>query len=175
MRPTRTPLLKRVSGLIGLAAATAALLWPAVENGYLLVNVDTARHLAMWSKSPFFPQGYNLWLYPWYAWNLPWAVAGAQAALVAGMTWLALRLLEADKPVAAASGVVAFLAAATYAPIQVSTALPDAFTPIGLLSLALAPLPERSASRWALAGVAFLSATVHYSHAPIFLATLPSR
>lgn len=162
---------RRIGGVVALCIAGMALLWPAFENGYLLVNIDTARHLALWIISPIFPQGYNLWLYPWYAWNLPWAVAAAQAALLAALAALTLRWLGAGRCWAAA-GLVGFLAAATYAPILASTALPDYFTPIGLLAIALAPLPGSRSSRIALAALLFAAAAVHYSHAPIFLATL---
>ncbi|MBI1354167.1 MAG: hypothetical protein GC160_07460 [Acidobacteria bacterium] len=155
-----------------LLAGAVALLWPAIDNGYLFVNIDSGRHLGPGRNfSVAYPPYYNLWLFPLYEWNLAWLVGLAQAGLAVSLIALALRFVARTPSAGALALTVAALAVGTALPFAASTALPDALSAVGLLAIVLAPQSPRG-WRAPLAFVAMGSTLVHYSHLPIYAAAL---
>jgi hypothetical protein len=135
------------------------LLWPAFWNGYPIVFADTGTYLSQavhryagWDRPVF----YSLVIYPLHATLTLWPVVIAQALLAA---WVLRRACIAFAPRLSARAFVAgcaALAALTWLPWLVSEVMPDLFTPLLVLLLALLPRAsgrERAAMVLAAAGM----------------------
>lgn len=167
------------AGALGIAILSAVvLIWPALLNGYPLVFADTGtyilqvveRHLG-WDRPAF----YSFFLVALH-WTLTtWPVVIIQGLLVLAVIWLVMRAIGGTTNMRASSQLVLLLAVTTALPWFAAQLMPDVFT--GLLPLLLALLvlvPDRLApwQRWAAAlGTAAIVA-VHLSHLPICLAVL---
>src|SRR4051794_26917014 len=162
--------------LIGLAATL--LLWPAFWNGYPLVFADTGTYLSQaiqryagWDRPIF----YSLFLLPLHLTLTTWPAIAAQALLVAYVLDLLRRLLLPTAPAWWLLPLAAAMAVATALPWFAAQLMPDVFT--GLLVIVLALLirvPQRLPSRergWLVVLATFLIA-VHQSHVPLALVML---
>lgn len=154
------------------------LLWPALYNGYPLVFADTGTYLdqalrgyAGWDRPP----AYSAAILPLHLSLTTWPVIVVQALLTAHLLWLARSVLVPGAGPAGLVGVFALLGLGTIAPWIVAQLLPDLFTPLLVLSLALLALvPERlgwSGRLWCVA-IATVAIAVHYSHLPLALGLL---
>ena len=144
---------------------TPFLLWPALYNGYPLVFADTGTYLSQavehylgWDRPVF----YSLFLLPLHLTLTTWPAIAAQAVLTAHMLHLLQRaLLPATSPywllpLLAGAGI------ATALPWFAAQLMPDVFTPLLVLALALLTLtPERLTRRerdWLVLFAAFMIA-----------------
>lgn len=127
------------AGRLAIAfTAVAALLAPAIWNGFPLVFADTGGYLARpyersleIGRSAF----YGAWLVATQGFRF-WPVAVAQAGLTVWVTLLTLRVLGVLRP-ATAVGVLALLAIASALPWYVGQLMPDIFVPLAILALTL--------------------------------------
>lgn len=130
-------------------AAAAMLLWPALWNGYPIVFADTGtylsqaiHHYAGWDRPVF----YSVIMLPLHATITLWPVVVAQALLTAWVLWLVCRTLSVS-PLSFLAGM-AGLASCTWLPWIISEIMPDLFTPLLILVLAmLALVPDRLSRR----------------------------
>lgn len=169
----------RNSGTIAPIILSAALLiWPAVWNGYPLVFSDTGtylsqaiEHYAGWDRPVF----YSLFLFPLHMTLTTWPVIAAQAMLTAHTLHLAHRTLCPSASPWWLPPLAGALTVTTSLPWFVAQLMPDVFT--GVLVLALALLifvPERLSPRerlWLVLFASFIIAT-HQSHVPLTLVLL---
>ncbi len=167
--------LSRPAAAILLAAVL--LLWPAVWNGYPLLFADSGTYVAQvptgaigWDRPPF----YSLLLLLLH-WRLSlWPVVLGQAVAAALLLRLALRASGQGgelRLVAVAAG----LAVASSLPWFAAQVMPDVFTGLLVVALALlAGVPEALAprARRVLAAAATVMMTLHLSHLPLAVAGL---
>ncbi len=167
--------LSRPAAAILLAAVL--LLWPAVWNGYPLLFADSGTYVAQvptgaigWDRPPF----YSLLLLLLH-WRLSlWPVVLGQAVAAALLLRLALRASGQGgelRLVAVAAG----LAVASSLPWFAAQVMPDVFTGLLVVALALlAGVPEALAprARRVLAAAATVMMTLHLSHLPLAVAVL---
>ncbi len=151
--------------LLPIVLSAALLLWPALLNGYPIVFDDTGTYLSQavhrylgWDRPAF----YSLFLFPLHMTLTTWPAIAAQALLMAHTLHLVRRvLLPAASPWWLVP-FVALLAAATAAPWFASQLMPDVFTPLLILALALLLFaPERLSRRehvWLVLFAAFMIA-----------------
>jgi hypothetical protein len=131
--------------------AAPLLLWPAVWNGYPLVFADTGtylrqaiHHFAGWDRPIF----YSLFMFPLHATITVWPVVIVQALIAAYVLHLVCRILVPALPAAVFVAGVAILSLVTWLPWLVSELMPDLFTPLLVLLLAvLVWSPERVCRR----------------------------
>ncbi|HET8995640.1 MAG TPA: hypothetical protein VFN42_03145 [Acetobacteraceae bacterium] len=158
---------------------SALLLWPALYNGYPLVFADTGTYLSQaierylgWDRPVF----YSLFLLPLHLTLTTWPVIAAQALL----TGYTLHLLQQVLlPGSRALWLVPLLAGASLAtalPWFAAQLMPDVFTPLLVLALAmLVCTPARLTAwqrRWLMACAACLIAAQHSSVPLAFLLLL---
>jgi hypothetical protein len=149
------------------------LLWPALLNGYPIVFSDTGTYLSQaihlyvgWDRPAF----YSLFMYALHLTLTTWPVVLAQALAV---VWVLDGVRQAFFPtVRRAVLPLVFLALAllTGLPWLISRLMPDLFTPLLVLALAILLLvPERLSGRQnlvlSLAAVAMMA--VHQSNVPL--------
>jgi len=159
----------RASAVFTILAA-AVLLWPALWNGYPLVFSDTGTYLSQaiehhagWDRPIF----YSLFLLPLHLTLTTWPAIAVQALLTAYVLHLVHRTLLPDVSAWWLLPIAAAMTIATALPWFVSQLMPDVFT--GLLVLVLALLmfaPDRLTRNervWLMALAAFMIA-VHQSH-----------
>jgi hypothetical protein len=175
----------RQATVIPIALSAAALLWPAVWNGYPLVFADTGTYLSQaierhlgWDRPVF----YSLFLLPLHMTLTTWTAIAAEALLAAHTLHLVRRALLRDISAWWLAFGIGLLSLATSLPWFASQLMPDIFT--GLLPLVLALLvlvPERLSRReriWLVLFAAFMTAA-HQSHVPLtaclLLVLLPLR
>jgi len=175
----------RQAAVVPIALSAAALLWPAVWNGYPLVFADTGTYLSQaierhlgWDRPVF----YSLFALPLHLTLTTWPVIAAQALLAAHTLHLVRRALLPDISAWWLLFGIGLLSLATSLPWFASQLMPDIFT--GLLPLVLALLvlvPERLSRReriWLVLFAAFMTAA-HQSHVPlaagVLLVLLPLR
>jgi hypothetical protein len=155
---------------------TAALLtWPALLNGYPLVFSDSGTYLSQalnrylgWDRPAF----YSLFLLPLHLGLTTWPVVAAQAIIAAWVLHVTCGVLLRGFPSVAP---VAMLAAASSLPWFAAQLMPDLFTGLLVLALALLALaPERLGAREALGLAAFaaFAMAAHLSNLPLGLALL---
>ena len=137
--------------LLGNAGATLLaallLLWPAFWNVYPLVFSDTGTYLTQaihrylgWDRPVF----YSLFLYPLHLQQTLWPPIMAQAVLAAWLLHLLRRVLLPNASAWASLALVALLAMLTALPFVASQLMPDVFTPLLVIAVALTALaPER--------------------------------
>lgn len=154
-------------------AAAGLLAWPAVYNGYPLLDPDSGQHLAaalegwiFWARSI----GYSLVLVPVHLGTSQWPIPFAQSALLAHFVFLAQRAVVGRVRPAAYLALCAGLAAFTALPWHASHVMPDIFAAtlclgFGLLGLGWERLGHLERA-WVFAWTA-VSAAVHYGHVPL--------
>ena len=161
------------------------LLWPALYNGYPLVFADTGTYLSQaiehyvgWDRPVF----YSLFLLPLHLTLTTWPAITAQAVLTAHTLQLGQRALL---PAASPYWLIPLLAGASVAtalPWFAAQLMPDVFTPLLVLALAiLIFVPERITERercWLALVAAFMIAAQHSSvplAAALLLVLVPLR
>lgn len=175
-RPSRRAALAGDPAAIGLAALM--LLWPAFWNGYPLVFSDTGTYLTQtidhylgWDRPVF----YSLFLYPLHLQQTLWPPVVAQAVLAAWLLHLLRRVLLPESSTWVLLALVVPLTALTALPVVVSQLMPDVFTSLLVIAIALTVLtPEllsRGEARLLLPASSFMIA-VHQSNIPLSLALL---
>jgi len=135
------------SRLFAPLLAAPLLLWPAVWNGYPLVFADTGtylrqaiHHYAGWDRPIF----YSLFMFPLHATVTVWPVVIVQALIAAYILHLVCRILLPALPAGVFVAGGAILSLVTWLPWLVSELMPDLFTPLLVLLLAvLVWSPER--------------------------------
>jgi hypothetical protein len=165
--------------------SAALLLWPALWNGYPLVFSDTGTYLSQaierylgWDRPVF----YSLFLFPLHMTITTWPAIVAQALLVTHTLHLVRRALLPEVSAWWLLPCVGFLSVATALPWFAAQLMPDIFTPILVLVLALLVLvPERLSRRervWLVIFAALMIAA-HQSHVllafGLLLVLLPLR
>ncbi|HME27513.1 MAG TPA: hypothetical protein VKI44_40365 [Acetobacteraceae bacterium] len=151
-----------------IAVSALLLLWPALWNGYPLVFSDTGAYLsqavgdyARWDRPPF----YSLAILPLHLTLTTWPVVVAEALAAAAIVHLLCGLVPMVRrwyP----TGVVAALAVLSPLPFFASQIMPDVFTGILVLMIAVPFARGRPASWLALLATAALIA-FHLSHIPL--------
>ncbi len=134
-------------GSLTILLAAPFLLWPAIWNGYPIVFADTGtylsqaiNHYAGWDRPIF----YSLFMLPLHATVTVWPVVVVQALMAAYVLHLVCRLLVPIAPACLFVAGVAILSCVTWLPFLVSELMPDLFTPLLILLLAvLAWTPDR--------------------------------
>src|ERR1700733_8951933 len=145
--PIRAAMGADRSHLFAPLLAAPLLLWPAVWNGYPLVFADTGpylrqaiHHYAGWDRPIF----YSLFMFPLHATVTVWPVVIVQALIAAYILHLLCRVLLPALPTGVFVAGVAVLSLSTWLPWLVSELMPDLFTPLLVLLLAvLVWSPER--------------------------------
>jgi hypothetical protein len=155
--------LSRAWAAAPIAVSAAVLLWPALLNGYPIVFDDTGTYLSQavhrylgWDRPVF----YSLFLFPLHLTLTTWPAIAGQAWLAAYTLHLTRRvLLPAISPWWLLP-FVATLTIATALPWFASQLMPDIFTPLLILALALLLFtPERLSKRerlWLVLFAAFM-------------------
>lgn len=150
---------------IPIVLSAILLLWPALLNGYPIVFDDTGTYLSQaihrylgWDRPVF----YSLFLFPLHMTLTTWPAIVAQAVLATHTLHLARRaLLPASSPWWLLP-FVGFLALATALPWFAAQLMPDLFTPLLILALALLLLVPDQLSRldhvWLVLFAAFMIA-----------------
>ncbi len=155
--------------------SAAVLMWPALWNGYPLVFSDTGTYLSQaiehylgWDRPVF----YSLFLFPLHMTVTTWPAIAAQALLAAHTLHLVCRVLLPGISAWWLLPGVGLLSLATALPWFASQLMPDIFTPLLVLVLALLVLvPERLTRReraWLVVFATFMIAA-HQSHVPLVL------
>jgi hypothetical protein len=167
-------------GTTGLAVGLAAilLLWPAFWNGYPLVFSDTGTYLSQavehyvgWDRPIF----YSLFLFPLHMTLTTWPAIAAQALLLTYLLHLVRRSLLPGTSVWWLLPITAGLAVASPLPWFGSQLMPDVFTGIVVLTLALLIFAGDHLStgeRICLVALAALAIVVHQSHVLLAAALL---
>ena len=161
-----------------VAVAVPLLLWPALLNGYPIVFDDTGTYLSQavhhyigWDRPPF----YSLFLLPLHLTITIWPVVVAQALLTASTLHLLRRsLVPAVSPWWLVPGV-GLLALTTALPWFASQIMPDLFTPLLILALAMlvfTPGRLTRAERLWLVSLAAFSIAAQQSSVALALALL---
>jgi len=164
--------------LAPILLAAALLLWPALCNGYPLVFADTGTYLSQaierylgWDRPIF----YSLFMLPLHMTVTTWPVIVAQALLVANTLHLVQRTLCPTISAWWLLPGVEFLTIATPLPWYAAQLMPDVFTSVLVLVLALLLfVPERLSrlERIGLAAFAAFMIAAHQSHIPLALGLL---
>jgi hypothetical protein len=161
-----------------LVLAAILLLWPAFWNGYPLVFADTGtylsqaiEHYAGWDRPIF----YSLFLFPLHMTVTTWPAIGGQALLVAYLLDLLRRTLLPGTSVWWLLPFAGALAFASPLPWFASQLMPDVFTGIVVVALALLIFAaDRLSAReriWLVALTA-IAIAVHLSHVPLAITLL---
>jgi len=167
----------RTTALV-LALAAILLLWPAFWNGYPLVFADSGTYLSQaieryagWDRPIF----YSLFLFPLHLTLTTWPAILVQALLVAYLVHLLRRTLLPGTSVWWLLPIAGALATASPLPWFASQLMPDVFTGIVVVGLALLSFAaDRLSAReriWLVLLTAF-AITVHLSHVLIAMALL---
>jgi hypothetical protein len=170
---------------LAILFAALLLLWPAFWNGYPIVFSDTGTYLTQaieryvgWDRPVF----YSLFLLPLHMTVTTWPVIAVQALLLAHLLHLLRRSLLPGTSVWWLVPVAAALAVASPLPWLVSQLMPDVFTGVLVLALALLILcGDRlcTGERIWLVALTALAIAVHQSHvllaAALLLVLLPLR
>ena len=165
-----------------LLVSTALLLWPALLNGYPLVFSDTGTYLSQavnhhlgWDRPVF----YSFFLLALHQRLTTWPAIVAQASVAAYMLGLARRFSPWPRSGRRSNwwlvSLTAGLALASPLPWFASELMPDLFTSLLVLALALlVMIPERlnRAERAWLVAVASFGTAAHLSSPPLALALL---
>jgi len=168
-----------------IVLSATVLLWPALLNGYPIVFDDTGTYLSQavhrylgWDRPAF----YSLFLFPLHLTLTTWPDIAAQALLAAHTLHLTRRVLL---PAASPWWLVPFVAALTVTtalPWFASQLMPDVFTPLLILALAMLVLTPERLSRherlWLVLFAAFMIAAQQSSVAlslALLLALTPLR
>jgi len=158
--------------------AALLLLWPAIVNGYPLVFSDTGTYLSQathhylgWDRPVF----YSLFLLPLHMRLTTWPAICAQALLASHMLHLVRRALRPELPSWSIVPLAGVLALTSPLPFVAAELMPDLFTSLLVLALALLIfVPDRltGAERWWLVGLGAFTMTAHLSSPPLSAALL---
>jgi hypothetical protein len=168
----------RQKTLAPILLAAGLLLWPALWNGYPLVFADTGTYLSQaierylgWDRPVF----YSLFMLPLHMTVTTWPVIVAQALLVAHTLYLVQRTLCPTISAWWLLTGVGFLSIATALPWFATQLMPDIFTSLLVLVLALLLFVQERLSKperiWLVAFATFMIAA-HQSHVPLALGLL---
>lgn len=146
----------------------AALLYPAIQNGYPLLYSDSASYICSGHDGVVpidRPIVYGLIVrHVSMSFSL-WFVVIFQAAVFFALTWFTVRVLfRRERAVYYTTFVCLLTGFLTGASNYISQIMPDIFTGYMIWSVALLMLPVQQKMRWIIWGVALISATVHYSN-----------
>ncbi|MSO89621.1 MAG: hypothetical protein EXQ89_06610 [Rhodospirillaceae bacterium] len=153
-------------------ASTAAMIAPAVVNGFPLVYDDTGIYirgafpLAIAPERPIFYSLMIAALLPSAGWGL-WPVVLAQGFFATFVLSAAFRHIRGPKAIAGVVGLAAALTPLTALPWLASQITPDIFAPILVLALFLLACGEETLSgrtRAGLFALAVFSMALHFSH-----------
>jgi hypothetical protein len=155
----------RLPSAVAIILSAALLLWPALLNGYPIVFDDTGTYLSQavhrylgWDRPIF----YSLFLLPLHMTLTTWPAIAAQALLVAHTLHLVRRVLLPAVSVWWLPAFVLGLTVTTAAPWVTSLLMPDIFTSLLVLALALLVFTPERLSRlehgWLLLFSAFMVA-----------------
>ncbi len=158
--------------------AAALLTWPALLNGYPLVFSDTGTYLSQalnrylgWDRPVF----YSFFLLPLHLGLTTWPVVAAQALIAAWVLRVALRALLPACPAWWLAALAAALALASPLPWFAAQIMPDIFTGLLILALALLVLaPDRldRAEALGLTALAAFAIAAHLSNLPLAMTLL---
>ncbi len=172
----RTNYVAQTGGAI--IAAASMLLWPAFWNVYPLVFSDTGTYLTQaihrylgWDRPVF----YSLFLYPLHLQQTLWPPVMAQAGLAAWLLHLLRRVLLPEASAWMLLALVALLSGLTALPFIASQLMPDVFTPLLVIAIALTVLTPERLSRteaWVLLPITAFMIAAHQSHVALSLALL---
>jgi hypothetical protein len=183
--PTSSALRERFLSLLPIVLSAAMLLWPAALNGYPIVFDDTGTYLSQavqhylgWDRPVF----YSLFLLPLHMTLTTWPDIAAQALLAAHTLHLTRRILLPAISPGWLVPCVAVLTVTTALPWFASQLMPDVFTPLLVLALAMLVLTPERLSRferlWLVLFAAFMIAAQQSSVAlslALLLALPPLR
>ena len=171
----QAPLPVRAGGIV---LAAVLLLWPAFWNVYPLVFSDTGTYLTQaihrylgWDRPVF----YSLFLYPLHLQQTLWPPIVAQAGLAAWLLHLLRRVLLPDASAWVLVALVALLSVLTALPFIASQLMPDVFTSLLVIAIALTVLTPERLSRtesWLLLPITGFMIAAHQSHVALSLALL---
>ncbi|HJS84991.1 MAG TPA: hypothetical protein VJ779_05990 [Acetobacteraceae bacterium] len=161
-----------------LPLAAFLLTWPAILNGYPLVFSDTGTYLSQalnrylgWDRPPF----YSLFMLPLHMGLTTWPVIAAQGLITAWVLHLTMRALVPACSPWPLVPLAAVLAMASPLPWFAAQLMPDLFTGLLVLALALlvfAPERLRRADATGLAMLAAFAMCAHLSNLPLALGLL---
>jgi hypothetical protein len=158
--------------------SAALLLWPALWNHYPIVFDDTGTYISQavhhylgWDRPVF----YSLFLLPLHLTVTLWPAIVVQALLVSVTLHLLRRVLLPDISPWWLLPFTAWLAAVTALPWVAAQIMPDLFTALLILALALlvfAPHRLTGTERIAMAALAAFAIAAHLSNVPLDLGLL---
>lgn len=157
----------------------ALLSWVALVNGYPLLFFDSGQYLNTAVSRVYAPMDRPV-IYGWFIFlttlNLtPWLAVAAQAALVVIMVDLTRRSFFGDLAPRATIVTVVVLAGLSTIPFFVAQIMPDIFTGLVPLAVALLVFKFKHLSPWArfgLGALLFFAIGSHNSHLPSVIACL---
>src|SRR5690242_10614543 len=168
--PTVMPTEGRSTTVLVLVLAALLLLWPAFWNGYPLVYADTGtylsqaiEHYAGWDRPIF----YSLFLFPLHMTMTTWPAITVQALLVAYLLDLLRRTLLPGTSVWWLLPVAGALACASSLPWLASQLMPDVFTGVIVVTIALLIFAAdrlQARERTWLVALTAIAIAVHLSH-----------
>jgi len=164
--------------VIVLALAAISLLWPALWNGYPLVFADSGTYLSQaieryagWDRPVF----YSLFLFPLHMTVTTWPAIVVQALLIAYLLHLLRRTLLPGTAVWWLLVLVGILTVTSPLPWFTSQLMPDVFTGVVVVALALLAFAAdrlSAAERIALVVLTTFAIAVHLSHVLLAIALL---
>ena len=159
------------------AASAVLLIWPALWNGYPLVFSDTGTYISQaiqhylgWDRPAF----YSLFLLALHGCVTTWPAILAQGAIATLIVWR-LATLCGVGGARARAWLLGGLAVASPLPYFVAQLMPDVFTPLMALAIAMLVLrPEAltGPERWIAAGFVSFAMAAHLSNPPIGVALM---
>ncbi len=164
-----------------LAAAGAIILaglifsWVAVYNGYPLVFHDSAEYIRLalefstrWNGTPF----YSVFMAPFHATVTLWPVVFAQGIIIAHLIYLVIRCAAGTVGPGRFAVTIVALALFSSLPWFSGQLMPDLFTPVVVLGMALLGFAAARLARWERVYLLLLTAgaiSVHLTHIPLAL------
>ena len=156
-----------------LAGSAILLLWPALHNGFPLIFSDTGTYISQamelhlgWDRPPFY--SFLLLAMGWG--RTLWPPVIAQCCCAAWLIRRTQSMVFRGSSVAAGVVMMILLAGATALPWTAAQVMPDIFTPMMVLALAVMVLDEDCVrlERRALMVIIALAIMVHLSNLPIY-------
>lgn len=164
-----------VKPFLAILAGGVMLIWPAFLNGYPLLFSDSGAWLAqtvvplmIWDKP---------WVYGPFAWVFHqhvslWGTILAQGVMLSHLIWLLARVLGVAGP-GRHLAICAALSVFSTAPWVAALVMPDAMTPMAVLSAALLgwawPALSRAERAW-LVTLGTIATASHLAHLPVVFA-----
>jgi MFS family permease len=164
----------RASGLAATWFCLAALLAPALWNGYPLLQYDTGGYLARWYEGYLVPSRstvYGLFLHLGEGVHF-WPELMQQAAWTVWVIWLSLRVFGLGASPWLLAAVVAALSVLTALPVLSSMLLTDIFVGLAVLALYLLIFHRAELRRYERSGLFLLIAFAAATHSATFAVLL---